>query len=51
MNEYAGTMHNYSCIQLRGGKNMKKLTALALGTVMASFHDSWRIRCNCRVQG
>ena len=35
MNEYAGTMHNYSCIQLRGGKNMKKLTALALGTVMA----------------
>ena len=24
MNEYAGTMHNYSCIQLRGGKNMKK---------------------------
>lgn len=35
MNEYAGTMHNYSCIQLRGGKNMKKLAALALGTVMA----------------
>ena len=35
MNEYAGTMHNYSCIQLRGGKNMKKLTPLALGNVMA----------------